>query len=599
MIGGCRVVREIKRGGMGCVYLAEHLTLRCPVALKTILPFRDDERGRRLFFREARVCAQIDHPNVVVIHNAGEEDGVPYIIMRHVDGKNLAEYLDDQGGPLSWAKALSIMRSVARGLSAVHRRNLVHRDVKPSNIMVSFEGRVLLMDFGLVRDASEGSLSATTGVMGTPQYMSPEQCAGVSLDGRSDIFSLGSSLYYLLTRVPPFGLGDTAAVLHRILARQVPRPVHKVNPAVPQAVSDLVARCMAFDPLHRFQTVDELDHAMRELLQQFSRQSDVSLSSPSIGGEPADSAGSLSASLAPLELVPLDLSEPSFWKRRAGWIALAVVACVAAIGLIVVSGDPTMVTQKPVEPRVDLTGMVLIDAGRAQLGISLENTKAAILASGDAAKGVGDFPNAIDVYRERFETVRRFWIDKYEVTNRQYAQFLEQTRYPRTPWPGGKPKPEELDDPVTRVTHDDATAFAKWKGMQLPTRAQWMRAFHGDTSAPFPWGDEYQSGWANVKENKRFTSISPATATPQDVSRPFGVVNLAGNVRELLRDLEFVPYTSEVGDHCVIAKGGDFDTRLCEVGGTEIWSLPSGSDRRVGFRCVYEPPTGSLPDRHP
>jgi serine/threonine-protein kinase len=514
VIGGCRVVREIKRGGMGCVYLAEHLTLGCPVALKTILPFQDDERGRRLFFREARVCAQIDHPNVVVIHNAGEEDGVPYIIMRHVDGKNLAEYLNDQGGPLPWAKALSIMRSVARGLSAVHRRKLVHRDVKPSNIMVSFEGRVLLMDFGLVRDASEGSLSATTGVMGTPQYMSPEQCAGVSLDGRSDIFSLGSSLYYLLTRVPPFGLGDTAAVLHRILARQAPRPVHMVNPAVPQAVSDLVARCMAFDPQHRFQTVDELDRAIRELLQQSARQPDVAVCLPSPEGDPDVPSGSLSASLAPLELIPLDLSEPPFWKRRAGWIALAAVACVAVLGLIVVSADPPAEPPKPPNPQVDLAGMVLIDAGRAQLGISLEKTKAAINASGDTASGVGEPANSADVYRERFEMVGRFWIDKYEVTNRQYQRFLEQTRYPRKPstWQFGNVKPEELDDPVTGVTHADAMAFAKWRGMQLPTRAEWMRAYHGDTSAPFPWGDEYQSGWANVKENRQGFSHREADA---------------------------------------------------------------------------------------
>ena len=129
-----------------------------------------------MFFREARLFARIDHPNVVVIHDAGEEDGVPYIVMRYVDGKNLAEYLQDQGGPLPWATVLNVARSIARGLGAVHRRGLVHRDIKPSNIMVSFEGRVLLMDFGLVRDSSDGSQSVSTGVLGTPQFMSPEQC---------------------------------------------------------------------------------------------------------------------------------------------------------------------------------------------------------------------------------------------------------------------------------------------------------------------------------------------------------------------------------------------------------------------------------------
>src|SRR5262249_13374476 len=154
-------------------------------------------------------------------------------------------------------------------------------------------------------------------------FMSPEQCAGAQLDGRSDIFSLGSSLYYLLTATPPFGRGEPAAVLHRLLTRQAPQPVHLVSPAVPRAVSDLVARCMELDPLHRLQAADEPHGAIRQLLAQHARQP---APAPTPVPKAADTSlwsAELNRSLAPLELVPLDLSDTRPPTRRAGWVTLA------------------------------------------------------------------------------------------------------------------------------------------------------------------------------------------------------------------------------------------------------------------------------------
>ncbi|MCH8828788.1 MAG: serine/threonine protein kinase, partial [Planctomycetes bacterium] len=151
VIGGCKVIRLIGQGGMGEVYLAEHLNLQRQVALKVLPQFRIDAEHVARFLREARASSKIEHVNVVTIHDVGEEDGNHFIVMQYVNGKNLAEIIRAQGGPLPWRSALKIMRHVANGVEAVHKAGLVHRDIKPSNIMVGEGSKVILMDFGLVR----------------------------------------------------------------------------------------------------------------------------------------------------------------------------------------------------------------------------------------------------------------------------------------------------------------------------------------------------------------------------------------------------------------------------------------------------------------
>jgi serine/threonine protein kinase len=155
VVRGCRIIRFIDRGGMGEVYLAEHLALQKPVALKILPPDLDSREHIDRFLREARVCSRIEHPNVVVIHDVGEEHGLYYIVMQYVLGKNLVQLLRAQGGPLPWRSAARIIQLAAQGLHAVHSQGLVHRDVKPSNIMLASDSRVLLMDFGLVHEDRE------------------------------------------------------------------------------------------------------------------------------------------------------------------------------------------------------------------------------------------------------------------------------------------------------------------------------------------------------------------------------------------------------------------------------------------------------------
>jgi serine/threonine-protein kinase len=204
LIGGCRIVQPLGRGGMGEVYLAEHLALQKPVAVKILPPDRGARDHVARFLKEARMCSRIEHPNVVTIYDVGEQDGLHYIIMQYVQGKTLAELVQAQGGPLPWRSALRLVQLAAKGLQAVHDHGLIHRDVKPSNIMLSADSRVLLMDFGLVREEIDPNTTDPSLIAGTPAYMSPEQCEGRPLDRRSDVFSLGSTLYCLLTGHSPF-----------------------------------------------------------------------------------------------------------------------------------------------------------------------------------------------------------------------------------------------------------------------------------------------------------------------------------------------------------------------------------------------------------
>jgi serine/threonine protein kinase len=572
---------------MGCVYLAEHQTLRCKVAVKTILPFQDDDRGRRMFYREAQVCAQIDHPNVVVILHAGEEEGIPYIIMRYVAGKNLAEYLQDHGGPIPWRTGLNVMRLAARGLAAVHKKQLVHRDIKPSNIMVSFEGRVLVMDFGLVRDASEASLSGFTGVTGTPQYMSPEQCRGAHLDARSDIFSVGSTLYHLLSGTPPFGDGNSNVVMGRILGRLAPRPVHEVNPSVPPAVSRLVARCMAFDPHLRIASAEALQRAIRETIEDRGADEDPC---PAV---PAQSPDAIPATLAPLELISVDSMITPHWSPPGGKLILVVLPLLLALlGLVFVTSHTA---ERPAAaPPADLAEMVEIPEGKTVLGTSRERLQGFFdLLQEKFNISVTWKSNDFDISETSIH-VKRFFIDRYEVTNAEYLRFVDARHHPAPGnWPGGRPTQEMLHRPVTGVSVADAEKYAEYVHKSLPSVAQWMRAAHGDTDTFFPWGNEYETGRANVEENPAFSSVSAVEETPGDVS-PGSIYNLAGNVSELTRETEVMDGGVVYIVKGACARGGRASNLglhgLCYFKSRLAYGQPS---EYVGFRCVYEPPDGA------
>ncbi|HZS58389.1 MAG TPA: protein kinase [Gemmatimonadaceae bacterium] len=263
---GYAVEAEIGRGGMGIVYRAKDTRLKRTVAIKLLPPelaYRDEIRSR--FLREAEMAAQLSHPNIVPIYSVDEKDGCVYFIMAYVDGETLAQRLTTHGR-LGIVEARALLRQVADALAYAHARGVIHRDIKPDNIMLAREdGRAMVTDFGIARAADDTTgtrLTATGVAIGTPAYMSPEQCTGErAVDGRSDLYSLGVVTYAALVGTPPFAGSNTAALLVKHLT-ETPRSIREVRPDVPDDLVAIINRLLQKNPADRFQDATSLVKAL-------------------------------------------------------------------------------------------------------------------------------------------------------------------------------------------------------------------------------------------------------------------------------------------------------------------------------------------------
>jgi WD40 repeat protein len=259
-----RIVELVGRGGMGMVFRAYDACLQRTVAIKVLDPqYAKNELARTRFIREARAAAGLAHENVVIIHHVEciEETDLSFIVMQYVKGRSLQDRLDE-GGPIPVREAVRIAAATAAGLAAAHANGLIHRDIKPGNILIEQgSGRVLLTDFGLARLTEDVKLTQTGFVAGTPLYMSPEQARGEEVDHRSDLFSLGSVLYTMLSGTPPFKGNSPFTVLRNVTDGK-PRPIDEVNPAVPHSVAAVVDRLLEKNPRNRFADAAEAAQAV-------------------------------------------------------------------------------------------------------------------------------------------------------------------------------------------------------------------------------------------------------------------------------------------------------------------------------------------------
>lgn len=268
-VGDYRLVDVIGVGGMGIVYRAEDPRLRRTVALKVMKPdVAANEMARKRFLREAESAARIDHENIVTIYQVGEHEGVPFIAMRHLVGESLRQKLKREGR-IDPRVVANIGRQVATGLAAAHQLDLIHRDIKPENLWLEAEtGRVKILDFGLARSqTSDVRLTQSGVVLGTPKYMSPEQATAKTVDHRSDLFSLGSVLYHLLSGHEPFGGTDSASTLINVTQAEFD-PVEKVCPHLHPGLARIINRLLAKHPSKRPQTAREVAMTLAEIEQQ-------------------------------------------------------------------------------------------------------------------------------------------------------------------------------------------------------------------------------------------------------------------------------------------------------------------------------------------
>jgi serine/threonine protein kinase len=276
----------IGAGGMGEVYRATDTKLARDIALKVLPPDMASDPGRLARFqREARAVAALNHPNVVTVYSVEESDGVHFITMELIEGQTLDRLISANGLPVD--RIIEIARSIAEALAAAHEKGIVHRDLKPANVMVTSEGRVKVLDFGLAKDigaeaANDATLISagrTQGgmVMGTPAYMSPEQVSGRPLDHRSDIFSFGVVLHEMATGRRPFE-GSSSAELVSSILRDTPPTVTDARPELPSDIARVIRRCLEKDPRHRVQTARDVSNEFRDLMRTSTRPAPVSTS---------------------------------------------------------------------------------------------------------------------------------------------------------------------------------------------------------------------------------------------------------------------------------------------------------------------------------
>lgn len=261
------VLREIGRGGMGVVYKAYQPSLNRVLALKVLTKSRAlDETMLQRFRQEAQAAAQLNHPNVVTIYDIGSDDGSHYIAMEYINGRDLWDLIA-QEKHLNLKRSLTIMRQVLDALGAAHARQIVHRDIKPQNIMIEANGRVRVLDFGLAHMRTGDSLMLTLpgSVIGTPAYMSPEQCRGQRAEPYSDLYACTVVLYNMLTGRIPFQADELPALIHNILHEPTPSILDRF-PAAPESLDRLLKKGMAKEPGDRFATADEMREAMEQLL---------------------------------------------------------------------------------------------------------------------------------------------------------------------------------------------------------------------------------------------------------------------------------------------------------------------------------------------
>jgi serine/threonine-protein kinase len=339
--GRYKVVRKLGAGGMANVYLAEDQELGRRVAIKNLNDrHANDEQFVERFRREAKNAAALSHPNIVSIYDRGEAEGTYYIAMEYLDGRSLKELILTRG-PAPLNVTIEYVRQILSALRFAHRHGIVHRDIKPHNVLVDAEGRVKVTDFGIAR-AGTSQMTEAGSIVGTAQYLSPEQARGTAVDQRSDLYSLGIVLYELLTGTLPFN-GDTPVEIAMKHLSQTPEPPSHLRPELPRDLDLVVTRALAKDPEDRYQSAEEMDADLERLARGAAVSAETEESATQIMRAPT---GPMSATAATMIVPPrrqppvpplpppvyYDLEEPIHRRPIWPWFAALLFVIGAGIG---------------------------------------------------------------------------------------------------------------------------------------------------------------------------------------------------------------------------------------------------------------------------
>ncbi len=647
---------QLGQGGMGTVYRARDTLLNRTVALKVLTAESDDAMQRLL--HEARSAAAFNHPNSVAIYGVEQHGSTSFIVMEHVEGASLDRVIPPDGLPIE--RAIQFACDISEAIGEAHDRGIVHRDIKPGNVMVTPTGHVKVLDFGIARRTSlpdEATRAVTAGatfshpgtVVGTIGYLAPEQITGAPSGPRSDVFALGAVIFQMITGQPPFRGGTAWAILDATL-RHEPALTNTLKPGTPPRLGQLVGRCLAKDPIQRFASAREVHEELLKVRQQhveavarrpspmrrFAVVGVIGLLVAAAVGfalfqvresrgrwardtaipeinrliSEGDLAGAYRLAIQARSAAPDDPQIETTWTGFTRPMPLTSNPPGAAVALRAVSGQdagwiPLGVT--PTDIRVpfgqlrwqfSLAGYETLEIVPNPFPGSVQLTPVGKAPPGMVFVPAGEFVN------ERRQTsikLPEYWIDRFEVTNRQFKQFVDGGGYQkREYWPepfrkGGRTLtwdeamaefrdttgrtgpstwelgtyPEgEADFPVHGVSWHEAAAYAAFVGKSLPTTYHWYRA-SGAVGI-----------FSEVLQVSNFGGRGPAKVGASGSLGPFGTHDMAGNVKEWT-------WNESSEDHRFVLGGAWFEAAYQFHDEDARSAFERG--RGFGFRCIQQP----------
>jgi eukaryotic-like serine/threonine-protein kinase len=594
-----RIVEQLGQGGMATVYRAVDTRLDRDVAIKFI---RRDEIGPayleqmlKRFEREAKSLARLSHPNIVKIHDYGDHEGAPYLVMEYLPGGTLKQRL---GRAMPPVEAARLLIPIARALAYAHQQNLIHRDVKPANILITQSGDPMLTDFGIAKilQAESGltALTASGAGLGTPDYMAPEQWTNEVVP-QTDIYALGVVFYEMVTGRRPYTADTPAAVLMKQIQEPLPSP-RSIVPDLPDAVEQVLYRALKRNPQDRYASMSAFAEALETSTQPRAKET---ASAPPVLREltprplapaptPNPETRVKPPKDRPKQVPPAQRKIPLWWGAVA--IVLFAVMAVAVIGLgallysSLTHTAPTLTASVPVAaptPLMPTTAAVIQPAAATVtappatrfpptlqptapplgVGSSLVSAKDGMVQvfvpAGEFWMGAGNSLGNADERPQHQVNLGAFWIDRTEVTVAMFGQFATGTGYQTGAeknnggylWNGHgwdlvpglnwrHPLKADLaavdNHPATHISWLDAGAYCAWVGRRLPTEAEWEKAARGPGQANYPWGNAAPT--ADVANfGNLIGDTTPVDQYPNGAS-PYGALDLAGNAFEWVAD---------------------------------------------------------------
>lgn len=617
--GKFEIVKLLGVGGMGRVYQAQHIDLENMVAIKILSSALNNDRDAiERFKREAKAMGRIQHPNAVRVIDSGVDSGNCYLVMEFLEGESLRERLAKRRR-LTVAETVRYAEQVFYVLEFMHRKQITHRDLKPDNIFLqNQEGQeiVKVLDFGIAKvqtaTAVASNLTRDGMMIGTPRYMSPEQCQGIGVDGRSDLYSMGVVLWEMLSGTVPFDDENPFVTALKHINNQLPS-LASVAPDLPAEIVAVITKSLEKQPENRYQTAKEFSQALLDAASLAPALNTPMLESGFVTSAEAEEAARIladkpkgSGTAAYGDRVPVGggtgtaiapvPSKPWLMYAAAGVVGIGLLAGgLKFAGLLPGGGpgpkvDPTVTTPPdgPKAPKA-LENFVLIPAGEFTMGL-------------DGATG-GFTPEADEMPAHPVK-VGSFYIGKYEVTNAEYKKFTDETKHqPPSNWKGGMYEPGSEEFPVTNVSWDDARAYCEWlskkEGVQfrLPTEAEWEYAARGTDKRIFPWGNFWSDNVSNSNQFRENGSILPVTTPPNNSTdkSAFGAFAMGGNVCEWT-DSNVTAYpgskfsvNTETASRKVY-RGGNYNSRKDQLRTTSRkWKAQSDSRNDLGFRVAATP----------